>query len=147
MKEEVNRRDAEAQSWLDLGRTIIGAAIEVHQHLGPGLLESAYQKALEKELDLRNVSYRSQVEIPLTYKGENLGTGYRLDLLVEDKVIVEIKTVDSLINVHEAQLLTYLKLTDKHLGYLINFNVALLKNGVKRLVHKFPELRVSAPLR
>ena len=120
----------------EISRKIIGAAIEVHKVLGPGLLESAYEMGLERELKIRELNVRRQVALPLVYKGEKCDIGYRIDLLVENKVIVEIKSVESLNNVHIAQVLTYLKLSNCKLGLLINFNVSLLKNGIKRLVHK-----------
>ncbi len=120
----------------EISRKIIGAAIEVHKVLGPGLLESAYEMGLERELKIRGLNVRRQVALPLVYKGEKCDIGYRIDLLVENKVIVEIKSVESLNNVHIAQVLTYLKLSNCKLGLLINFNVSLLKNGIKRLAHK-----------
>jgi GxxExxY protein len=112
---------------------IIAAAIEVHRLLGPGLLESIYQRALEHELALRGISFRSQQPVAVTYKGVDLGDDLRLDIVVADQVIVELKAVERLLPVHEAQLLTYLKLTGLHLGLLINFNVRLLKEGLKRM--------------
>lgn len=115
---------------------VIGKAIEVHTALGPGLLESAYQECLYHELINENLRVEKEKPMPVIYKDIKLDHGYRLDLLVENKVVVEIKTVDTLIDVHTAQVLTYLKLGDYKLGLLINFNVALLKNGIKRLVNK-----------
>lgn len=112
---------------------IIGCAIEVHKNLGPGLLESIYEKALCCELDLKGIKYKSQVMVPILYKGNLLGE-HRLDLLVEDEIIVEIKAVDRHEPVFNAQLLSYLKLTGKHLGLLVNFNVPTLKNGIKRII-------------
>lgn len=117
-----------------LTEAIIAAAIEVHRELGPGLLESAYQQCLCRELSLRGLVFQYQVDLPVTYKGEKLDCGYKIDLLVEDCVIVEIKSVDDIHPVHEAQLLTYMKLSHKRVGLLINFNVSLLKNGIKRRV-------------
>ncbi len=114
---------------------IIGAAIEVHRELGPGLLESAYEACLFYELTQRNLKVHRQLQLPLTYKGIQLDAGYRVDLLVEDAVVVEIKAVDRLDRLHEAQVLSYLKLSKCRLGLLINFNVTILKNGIKRLVH------------
>ena len=119
----------------DLSREIIGAAIEVHKILGPGLLESAYETALERELDLRGFSVGRQVGLPVVYKDVNCDVGYRIDLLVENKVILEIKSVDALNNIHLAQLLTYLRLSKLKLGLLINFNVTILKNGIRRVVN------------
>ncbi|MHB8157526.1 MAG: GxxExxY protein [Desulfocucumaceae bacterium] len=112
---------------------IIGCAIEVHKNLGPGLLESIYEKALCCELDLRGIKHESQVMVPILYKGKMLGE-HRLDLLVENEIIVEIKAVDRYEPVFNAQLLSYLKLTGKHLGLLVNFNVPALKNGIKRII-------------
>lgn len=112
---------------------IIGCAIEVHKNLGPGLLESIYEKALCCELDLRKIEHENQVVVPIIYKGKQLGE-HRLDLLVENEIIVEIKAVERHEPVFEAQLLSYLKLTGKNLGLLINFNVPVLKNGIKRII-------------
>jgi GxxExxY protein len=112
---------------------IIGCAIEVHKNLGPGLLESIYEKALCCELDLRGIKHESQVMVPILYKGKLLGE-HRLDLLVENEIIVEIKAVERHEPVFNAQLLSYLKLTGKHLGLLVNFNVPVLKNGIKRII-------------
>lgn len=113
---------------------IIGAAIEVHRELGPGLLESIYEECLVVELRTRGVSLERQVTLPIRYKGMLLGCDYRLDLVVENKVIAEIKAVESLMPVHEAQLLTYLKLTHMPAGLLINFNTDVLRNGIKRML-------------
>jgi GxxExxY protein len=113
---------------------IIGAAIEVHKALGPGLLESVYEECLCHELGLRQMRYSQQQDLPVEYKGVKLDCGYRIDLLVEDLVILELKAVDSLEPVHDAQLLTYLKLTGLKIGLLINFNVPILKQGIKRLI-------------
>ena len=111
---------------------IIGAAIEVHKVLGPGLLESIYEAALCIELDDRGITYAQQVRIPAYYKGRPLGK-YEVDLIVNDLVVVEIKSVSHLAGVFEAQLLTYLRLTEKRIGLLINFNSRLLKDGIKRM--------------
>ena len=113
---------------------IIGAAIEVHRLLGPGLLESAYEECLCHELSLRGLSFERQVPLPVIYKGVKLDCGYRLDIVVADQVVVELKTVDALLPVHEAQLLTYLKLSGKRIGLLLNFHVEVLRNGIKRRV-------------
>jgi GxxExxY protein len=113
---------------------VIAAAIEVHRVLGPGLLESIYQRALCHEMRLRNMSFESQKPVAVNYKGVNLGDDLRLDFVVADHVIVELKTVEKLPPVHEAQLITYLKLTGLHVGLLINFNVCLLRDGIKRMV-------------
>lgn len=115
---------------------IIGAAIEVHRNLGPGLLESAYRECLRYELLQRGYEAFQEVTLPLTYKGVELECGYRLDLLVNDAVIVEIKSVDSLAPIHEAQLLSYLKISGGKIGLLLNFNVKMLKHGgIKRLAN------------
>ena len=119
----------------ELSGAVIGAAIEVHRELGPGLLESAYELALERELGLRKVPVQRQVAVPLEYKGLELGDGFRLDLLVDDALVVEVKAVERLQPIHEAQLLTYLKLANKRLGLLINFNERTLKEGVKRVAN------------
>jgi GxxExxY protein len=113
---------------------IIGAAIEVHRHLGPGLLESAYEECLCHELHLRGLSFRRQVDLPVAYKGVQLACGYKIDVIVQEEVVLELKTVERLLPVHDAQLLTYLKLSGKHVGLLINFNTALLTRGIKRIV-------------
>jgi len=114
---------------------IIHSAIEVHKNLGPGLLESAYQKCLQFELTEQNLVVREELPLPIVYKDIHLDHGYRLDLLVEERVVIEIKTVETFTDVHIAQLLTYLKLGGYKLGLLINFNVTLLKNGIKRLIY------------
>ena len=118
---------------------IIGAAIEVHRELGPGLLESAYEACLAFELTQRRLRVEQQKSLPVAFKGVKLDCGYRLDLLVESAVIVEIKSVDRLLPIHEAQLLSYLKLSGLNVGLLLNFNVTLLKHGIRRLVHGFPD--------
>ncbi len=120
--------------WKELTGVVIGAAIEVHRELGPGLLESTYQACLARELALQNVSFEQQRALPVIYKGVAIDCGYRLDFLIEGKVIVELKAVEALHDVHDAQLLTYLKLTGCKVGLLINFNVAVLKNGIRRRV-------------
>jgi GxxExxY protein len=117
-----------------LTEQIIGAAIEVHKAVGPGLLESAYEECLCRELALRSISFERQRALPVEYKGTKLDCGYRLDLLVAGSVVVEIKSVSALEPVHEAQLLTYLKLGGWRLGLLINFNVAVLKDGIRRRI-------------
>tara|TARA_B100000315_G_C14379872_1_gene496944 strand:+ start:117 stop:539 length:423 start_codon:yes stop_codon:yes gene_type:complete len=117
-----------------LTHNIIGAAIEVHRGLGPGLLESAYEACLIYELRLQGISVKAQQPLPVFYKDVMLDCGYRLDLLVEDQVIVEIKSVKDLATIHEAQLLSYLKLSKCKRGLLIDFNVKMLKDGIKRLI-------------
>jgi GxxExxY protein len=113
---------------------VIGAAIEVHRALGPGLLESAYEECLCREICIRGGRLQRQIEVPVVYKGVRLDCGYRIDLLVNDSVIVEIKSVEQLLPVHEAQLMTYLRLLEKKVGLLINFNVPVLKRGIIRRV-------------
>ena len=113
---------------------LIGAAIEVHRHLGPGLLEEAYEECLCHELRLRGTAFERQVELPICYKGLQLDCGYRLDVLVENAVILELKAVDQILPVHEAQLLTYLRLSRKRVGLLLNFNVPALKDGILRRI-------------
>ena len=116
---------------------IIGCAMEVYKTLGPGLLESVYEKAMIHELLLKGMSVKSQIEITMDYKGVNVGNGLRLDLLVDDKVIVELKSVESLQPIHYKQLLTYLKLTNRRIGLLINFNENNLKDGIKRVINGY----------
>ena len=113
---------------------IIGAAIEVHRHLGPGLLESAYEECLCHELHLRGLEFKRQIEIPVLYKGLKLDCGYKLDVVVQDSVLLELKAMERLLPVHEAQLLTYMRLSGKSVGLLINFNVPLLTQGIIRMV-------------
>jgi GxxExxY protein len=120
-----------------IGGIILDAAITVHKELGPGLLESAYELALARELVLRNIQLRSQVPVELTYKGVSLGKAYVMDILVEDAIVIEIKSAEIMNPIFESQLITYLKLADKKLGYLINFNVTLLKDGFRRMVYRF----------
>ena len=132
-----HRGDAETQRENQLTEKIIGCAIEVHKALGPGLLESAYEECLCYELTRNSIPFRRQVPLPVVYKGINLDCGYRLDVLVNDLVIVELKTVEKLLSIHDAQLLTYLKLYQRPLGLLMNFNVPVLKDGIKRLVNQF----------
>lgn len=126
-KEELNQ----------LGGIILDASIAVHRELGPGLLESAYELALAKELRLRNIPIRTQVPVELMYKGVALGKAYVMDILVKEEIIIEIKSADVINPIFESQLITYLKLADKKLGYLINFNVTLLKDGFRRVVFRF----------
>ena len=118
----------------ELTGEILAAATEVHRQLGPGLLESAYEECLCHELSLRGLPFRREVPLPVTYKGIKLDCGYRLDLVVAEKVILELKSVEDVSPLHKAQLLTYLRLADKRVGLLLNFNVALLKDGITRLV-------------
>jgi GxxExxY protein len=141
----IHHEDTKARSLIDLRlgtrlieepwtKQIIGAGIEVHRVLGPGLLESAYEECLCHELNLRKLQFQRQVPLPVQYKEVNLDCGYRIDILVEDRVIVELKAVDVILPVHEAQLLTYLKLAKKRFGLLLNFNVPVLKKGIIRRV-------------
>jgi GxxExxY protein len=117
-----------------LTEQVIGAAIEVHRVLGPGLLESVYEQCLCQELALAGIDCRRQVELPVVYKGTRLDTHFNMDLVVPGRLIVELKAVEKLLPIHEAQLLTYLKLSGIRLGLLLNFNVRLLKEGIKRLI-------------
>jgi len=118
----------------ELTNNIIGAAIEVHKALGPGLLESAYQVCMEYESTLRNIPFEHLVDLPLSYKGLDLNAGYVIDIVYDKRVVVELKAVERIIPVHEAQLLTYMKLTGIRVGLLINFNVPILKDGIYRRV-------------
>jgi GxxExxY protein len=119
------------------GTEIIDSSIEVHKEFGPGLLESVYTFALRTELKLRGINSSIEYSVPLSYKGFPTGKNYIVDLLVENEIIVEVKAVEQLHPLHEAQIISYLKLTEKRLGYLINFNVTRLKNGLHRFVNKF----------
>jgi GxxExxY protein len=135
----VNRQDAktakiEPHNTLDrLAQTVIGAAIEVHRHLGPGYLESLYEEALSIELGLRQIPFERQKAVSVDYKGYAIGEG-RVDLVVGEELLVELKAVDALASIHKAQVISYLKATKCHLGLLINFNVPILKNGIQRVV-------------
>ena len=119
----------------EITEAIIGAAIEVHKHLGPGMLESVYEAAMAYELSERGLIAERQKAVPLVYKGLRFDEGYRLDLLVSEKEILELKCIDCFLPIHEAQLLSYLKLTGLKVGLLINFKVPVLKQGIKRLVN------------
>jgi GxxExxY protein len=127
----------------EITEKIIGAAIEVHRHLGPGLLESAYEECLCYELNQLGLRFQRQVHLPIRYKGILLEAAHRMDLVVEDAVVVEIKATEQMHSLHSAQLLTYLKSSQKSVGLLINFNVPALKDGIKRVVNS-PRLSVSA---
>jgi GxxExxY protein len=118
---------------------VIGAAIEVHIALGPGLLESAYEECLSQELQLRGISFERQKPLPVEYKGARLDCGYRLDMVVEDRVILELKACDSIEEIHKAQILTYLRLSGLKLGLTLNFNVPVMKEGIVRVVNKLDE--------
>ena len=132
----MNHRDTEAQrkTLNELSQRVIGLCIEVHRVLGPGLLESAYEAALAHELSLAGIPFQRQIDLPLEYKGVKLDCGYRLDFIIDEELIVELKAVQEILPVHKAQLLTYLKLNQKPVGLLINFNVPLLKDGIQRVV-------------
>ena len=121
----------------ELSYKVIGCAMEVHKTLGPGLFENIYEQALVHELTLNGIPVKTQVEIEINYKGTNLGNGLRLDVLVDNTLIVELKSVEELKPLHHKQLLTYLRLTDKRIGLLINFNTENLKDGIKRIVNKY----------
>lgn len=125
------------QTLKPLSYQVIGCALEVYKNLGPGLLESIYEKALIHELTQKGMTVKTQVEVEMNYKGVNVGEGLRLDLLVNDELIVELKSVEELKPVHYKQLLTYLKLMNKHVGLLINFNVNDLMDGIKRVVNGY----------
>lgn len=135
----MHRRGAEAQRINEITDGIIGAAIEVHRAIGPGLLESAYEECLCYELTSQGMTVERQVPLPVRYKGVKLDCGYRMDVVVNDSVVLELKAVDRLLPVHEAQLLTYLRLSRWPVGLLINFNVPTLRQGLKRIVHNLPE--------
>ena len=128
----MDKQDREA-----LSKKTIGAAIEVHRELGPGLLESVYEYCLLEELRKQGISVRHQVDLPIHYKGKRLEKDFRVDVLVEEEIIVEVKAVEAILPVHEVQLLTYLKLADKRLGLLMNFNVALMKKGIRRKINGY----------
>ncbi|PKB65857.1 MAG: GxxExxY protein [SAR202 cluster bacterium Io17-Chloro-G4] len=123
----------------EVTHAVIGAAIEVHRAIGPGLLESAYEECLCQELKLREIPYSRQQELPVQYKGIQLDCGYRMDLVVAGEVVIEIKSLDALMPIHKAQLMTYLKLGGWKVGLLINFNVPVLKQGIQRVVLDLPE--------
>ena len=142
----MHRRDAEAPRENEVTKPVIGFAIEVHRALGPGLLESAYEECLCYELAQQGLPFARQVPLPVRYKDVKLDCGYRIDLLVDDLVIVELKAIESLSPIHEAQLLTYLKLAGKRVGLLINFNVPVLKEALKRIVNQFPDSFASQRL-
>ena len=121
-----------------LSNEVIGAAIEVHRDLGPGLLETSYELSLQHELGLRGIASARQVILPIRYKDLVVPEAYRIDLQVENCLVVELKTVEALLPIHSAQLLSYLRMSNCHLGLLINFHTIRLKDGIKRLVHEFP---------
>jgi len=121
----------------ELSKVILDSSISVHRQMGPGLLESVYHHCLAQELSIRGVNYVTLVPVPLIYKGHVLNKDYVIDLLIEDSIVVELKAVEGILPVHEAQIISYLKLANKKLGFLINFNVPLLKDGFRRFVNNF----------
>jgi GxxExxY protein len=121
----------------DFSKIVLDASISVHKEMGPGLLEAVYQQCLVKELTLREVKVNTMVPVPLQYKAHLLNRDYVIDILVEDEIILELKAVEGILPVHEAQIISYLKLANKRLGFLVNFNFPLLKNGFKRFVNNF----------
>jgi GxxExxY protein len=129
----------EKERWNELSEKVIGAAIEVHRDLGPGLLESTYEASLMYELELQGFEVKRQLSLPIRYKDLEIEDAYRIDLLVEDSLIIEVKTVESILPIHSAQLLTYLRMSEKHLGLLINFHTVRLIDGIKRQVLNFPD--------
>ena len=128
-------------------KPILDSIFEVYNNLGPGMLESVYERALMLELKSRGINAQNQVPVRAFYKGVDMNIDFRLDILVEDSIVLEIKSVEQLLPVHEKQLLTYLKLTDKHLGLLVNFNESYLKRGIKRIVNGFKEPAVEMALK
>jgi GxxExxY protein len=120
-----------------LAKNIFESSLEVHKIMGPGLLESIYEFCLAKELRIRGISVKTQVPIPLFYKGHEIDKDFRIDILIEDKIIVEVKAVESILPVHQAQITSYLKLYDSRMGFLINFNTSLIKDGFKRFVNNY----------
>jgi len=129
-----------------LTRKVIGHAIEVHRKLGPGLLENAYKQCLAHELHLAGMSFKVEVPMPVNYKGVNLDCGYRIDLLVEDILVLELKAVEKVAPIHQAQLLTYMKLAETPLGLIINFNVKMLKDGIKKCANSSTPRSPRAPV-
>ncbi len=125
----------EFKQYNNLTQQIIGAAIEVHRELGAGLLESAYEFCLKAELERQGIEVKTQINLPLYYKGIDTGKTFRIDMLVDNNIIVELKAVEDILPIHEVQLVTYLRLTQKPLGLLINFNVPMLKDGIKRKIN------------
>ena len=123
----------------DIAKIIVDSSIKVHRALGPGLLESAYQKCLTVELRNRGLRVDCEVPVAVIYEGVEIEVGYRADMIIEDCIIIENKTVDQLAKIHEAQLITYLKLRNSQLGFLLNWNVVLMKDGIKRIANHFPE--------
>jgi GxxExxY protein len=143
----IHAGDVAAQGFDGLTDCIIGRCIEVHRVLGPGLLESAYEECLCYELAQAELKFERQKPLPISYKNVKLDNGYQTDLIVENKIVVELKTVDQIMPIHQAQLLTYLKLTGLPVGLLVNFNVPVLKQGIKRMVNNFSDFSASPRLR
>jgi GxxExxY protein len=139
--------EEEYKHLLSLSNTIIGAAIEVHKELGPGLLESVYEDCLKVELESRGLKAETQIDLPLIYKGQETGKYYRIDMLVEDVFIVELKAVEALKPLHEVQLMTYMKLSNVKMGLLINFNVPKLRDGIKHKLNGYLEYKGIKPIR
>ena len=135
----MNRRDAETQSFRGITEQVIGACIEIHKHLGPGLLESAYEECLCYELSVRGIRFERQKPLPVKYKNVNLDCGYRLDLVVEESILLELKAVERLLPIHEAQGITYLRLSRLPVGLLVNFNATILRNALRRLTPNHPK--------
>ncbi len=136
-QKKTTTEDTEGTEKLDIDELtgkVIGCAIEVHRELGPGLLESTYEQCLARELDLAGIQFKIQWPLPVEYKGTRLDCGYRVDILIEDRLILELKAVDEFKGIHAAQLLTYMKLAQVKVGLLINFNVEVLKDGIKRFM-------------
>jgi GxxExxY protein len=133
------KREKSIEEIEEIGRQVVDAAIKVHRALGPGLLESAYQACLTYELSQRGLGVECEAPQPILFDNQRIEAGYRLDMLIEGCIIVENKAVDSVLPIHQAQLLTYLKLSGCSLGYLINWNVRLIKDGIQRMVHQHPE--------
>lgn len=127
----------EREEYEKIGKEIVDCCLSVHREMGPGLLESIYEMSLMKEFELRGINAASQVAVPLVYKGFELSKEFRIDILVENEIVLELKATETVSPTHVAQIISYLKLTDKRLGYLINFNVPLMKNGVQRFVNNY----------
>ena len=141
-KRRVNRKDTKSQrmtreEYNELAKQVVDACFQVHVELGPGLLESAYEFALLKEFEMRNIDAINQVPVKLLYKGFYTGKSYAIDILVENEIVIEIKCSEIMHPVYEAQIISYLKLAKKKLGFLVNFNVPLIKDGIKRFVNNF----------
>ena len=143
---EESAEDAERRPCWSLSNAVISAAIEVHEVLGPGLLESIYEAALCHELALRGISVQRQLEVPVFYKGVSLSQAMRLDLLIDDTMVIELKSVDTVLPIHKAQLLSYLRLSKRQVGLLINFNTPQLKQGIHRVVNSHRKNSASSAL-